>query len=81
MTTYSADSLTTDSAAAATAMALGCKAKLGALGVCADGTLAKSAVEIAREKGMRVGLCDKFHRVRRESGGFCDSHCRSAPVL
>lgn len=56
MTTHSADSLTTDSAAAATAMALGCKAKLGALGICADGTLAKSAVEIAREKGMRVGL-------------------------
>jgi alkaline phosphatase len=56
MTTYSADFLTTDSAAAATAMALGCKAKLGALGICADGTLAKSAVEVAREKGMRIGL-------------------------
>jgi alkaline phosphatase len=56
MTTHAADSLTTDSAAAATAMALGCKAKLGVLGICADGTLAKSAVEIAREKGMRVGL-------------------------
>ena len=56
MTTHAADSLTTDSAAAATAMALGCKAKLGVLGICADGTLAKSVVEIAREKGMRVGL-------------------------
>jgi alkaline phosphatase len=56
MTTHAADSLTTDSAAAATAMALGCKAKLGALGICADGTLAKSVVEIAREKGMRIGL-------------------------
>ena len=56
MTTHAANSLSTDSAAAATAMALGCKAMLGALGMCADGTLAKSAVEIAREKGMRVGL-------------------------
>ena len=56
MTTHAANSLTTDSAAAATAMALGCKAKLGVLGICADGTLAKSVVEIAREKGMRIGL-------------------------
>jgi alkaline phosphatase len=56
MTTHAADSLTTDSAAAATAMALGCKAKLGVLGICADGTLAKSAVEVAREKGMKIGL-------------------------
>jgi len=56
MTTHAADSLTTDSAAAATAMALGCKAKLGALGICADGTLARSAVEIARERNMKIGL-------------------------
>lgn len=56
MTTHAADSLSTDSAAAATAMAGGCKAKLGALGICADGTIAKSAVEIARGKGMRIGL-------------------------
>ena len=56
MTTHAADALTTDSAAAATAMALGCKAKLGVLGICADGTFAKSAVEIARERSMKVGL-------------------------
>jgi alkaline phosphatase len=56
MTTHAADSLTTDSAAAATAMALGCKAKLGVLGICADGTLAKSAVEVARERGMKIAL-------------------------
>lgn len=56
ITTHAADSLTTDSAAAATAMALGCKAKQGVLGICADGTLAKSAVEVARERGMKIGL-------------------------
>jgi alkaline phosphatase len=56
MTTHAADSLVTDSAAAATAMAAGCKANLGVLGICADGTVAKSALEIAREKGMRIAL-------------------------
>jgi len=56
MTTHAADSLSTDSAAAATAMASGCKAKIGALGICADGTTPKTAMEIAKEKGMRVGL-------------------------
>ena len=56
MTTHAADSLSTDSAAAATALAGGCKANIGALGVCADGTIAISAMEIARQKGMRLGL-------------------------
>jgi len=56
MTTHAADSLSTDSAAAATALAGGCKANIGALGVCADGSPAVSAMEIARQKGMRLGL-------------------------
>lgn len=56
MTTHAADSLSTDSAAAATALASGCKAKIGALGVCADGTVPKTAMEVAKEKGMRIGL-------------------------
>jgi len=56
MTTHAADSLSTDSAAAATAMASGCKAKFGALGICADGTMPKTAVELAKEKGWRVGF-------------------------
>ena len=38
MTTHAADSLSTDSAASATAMANGCKANISALGMCADGT-------------------------------------------
>lgn len=56
MTTHAADSLSTDSAAAATALASGCKANIGALGLCADGTPAVSAMEIARQRGMRLGL-------------------------
>ena len=56
MTTQAADSLSTDSAAAATALAGGCKANIGALGVCADGTIAVSAMELARRRGMRLGL-------------------------
>ena len=42
MTTHAADFLSTDSAAAATALASGCKAKVGALGVCADGSTPKT---------------------------------------
>src|SRR5512139_2194126 len=56
MTTHAANSLSTDSAAAATAMAGGCKANIGALGMCADGTVAVSAIELARRRGMKLGL-------------------------
>jgi alkaline phosphatase len=56
MTTHAADSLSTDSAAAATAMANGCKAKIGALGMCADGTIPTSAMELARRRGMKLGV-------------------------
>jgi len=56
MTTHAANSLSTDSAAAATAMAGGCKANIGALGVCADGTVAVSAMEMARRRGMKLAL-------------------------
>jgi len=56
LTTQAADSLTTDSAAAATALSGGCKANIGALGICADGRIAKSVMERAREKGLRAAL-------------------------
>src|SRR5262245_29538259 len=56
MTTHAADSLSTDSAAAATAMASGCKANIGALGMCADGVITATAMELARQRGMRLGL-------------------------
>jgi alkaline phosphatase len=56
MTTHAANSLSTDSAAAATALASGCQANIGALGLCADGSVPKTVVEHARERGMRIGL-------------------------
>ncbi len=56
MTTHAADALSTDSAAAATSLAGGCKANVGALGICADGTIAVSAMELARRRGMRLAL-------------------------
>jgi alkaline phosphatase len=56
ITTHAADSLSSDSAAAATAMAGGCKANIGALGMCADGTVAVSAMELAHQRGMKLGL-------------------------
>jgi alkaline phosphatase len=56
MTTHAADSLSTDSAAAATALASGCKANIGALGVCADGTVPTTAMEVAKQRGLKIGL-------------------------
>lgn len=56
MTTHAANALSTDSAAAATALAGGCKAKIGALGLCADGTAATTAMELAHRRGMGLGL-------------------------
>jgi alkaline phosphatase len=56
MTNHAADYLSTDSAAAATALGCGCKANNGALGVCADGSMPKTVMEIAKENGMRVGI-------------------------
>jgi len=56
MTTHAANSLSTDSAAAATALGSGCKAKIGALGVCADGTVPTTAMEVAKQRGFKIGL-------------------------
>ncbi|HXV82597.1 MAG TPA: alkaline phosphatase [Candidatus Binatia bacterium] len=56
LTTDPVGSLSTDSAAAATALASGCKAKLSAIGICGDGSVPKTAMEIAKENGMRLGL-------------------------
>ena len=56
LTTHSADSLVTYSAEAATALANGCKAKINAIGICTDGTVPKTVLEVAKGKGMRIGL-------------------------
>src|SRR5262249_12557369 len=56
VTTHAADSITTDSAAAATAFTAGCKANIGVLGICADGKIPKTVMEVAREKSSRTAL-------------------------
>ena len=56
LTTHAADSITTDSAAAATALSAGCKANIGVLGICTDGKTPKTVMEVAREKGSRLAL-------------------------
>src|SRR5262245_232683 len=56
LTTHAGDFLSTDSAAAATALASGCKGKNAVLSICTDGSVPKTVMEIAKEKGMRVGL-------------------------
>lgn len=54
--THSSASLITDSAAAATAMACGEKTKNGALGVKSDGARVESVAELAKKRGMKVGI-------------------------
>ena len=54
--TKSANSIITDSAAAATAIACGAKTDNGALGVKPDGTRLESVAEVAKRSGMKVGI-------------------------
>ncbi|MFB3061294.1 MAG: alkaline phosphatase, partial [Candidatus Binatia bacterium] len=56
LTTHSADSLASDSTAAATALANGCKAKNQVVGICANGMKSASVLEVARGEGMKVGI-------------------------
>ncbi|HHW15427.1 MAG TPA: alkaline phosphatase [Firmicutes bacterium] len=56
MTTESADSLVTDSAAAATAMATGFKTKNGMISVTPDGKPVPTVLERAKERGLATGL-------------------------
>ena len=94
LTTHAADSLSTDSAAAATALAHGCKAKIGTLGVCADGTVTKTITEIAKDNGMRIGLVTNATAYdagpaafachvenRRQFGNILDQYLQLAPDI
>lgn len=53
--TYSANSVTTDSAAAGTALATGTKTNNGRIGTAPDGTALKNVAEWAKEKGYGTG--------------------------
>lgn len=56
MRTYSASSLVTDSAAAATAIACGVKTKNGFVGMDAEGNRVESCAEAAKRSGRKVGI-------------------------
>lgn len=56
LTTHSADSFVTDSAAAATAMSTGQKTNNGMIGVTPDGKPATTVMEVAKKSGKRIGL-------------------------
>ncbi|MGD9825949.1 alkaline phosphatase [Desulfobacter sp.] len=55
-TTYCADTLITDSAAAATALASGIKTNKGVIGKDVNGNNVKTLTEVARDHGMKTGL-------------------------
>jgi alkaline phosphatase len=56
LTTYSADSPVTDSAAAASAMSTGYKTKNDMVGVTPDGKPVRTVMEAAKARGKRIGL-------------------------
>ncbi|MBC7332773.1 MAG: alkaline phosphatase [Synergistetes bacterium] len=71
MTTHSADSYITDSAAAITAMASGHKTKSGALNISPDGKMKyKSIAELAKEKGMKIGIITSVSIDHATPAGF-----------
>ncbi len=55
-TTYAANRFITDSAAAGTALACGVKTNVGVIGLTPDGRKVKTIAEMAKERGMKVGI-------------------------
>lgn len=68
--TKSSNSIVTDSAAAATAIACGVRTVNGALGVTSDGKRVKSVAEIAKERGMKVGMISTVAVIHATPAGF-----------
>lgn len=68
--TLSADKLVTDSAAAATALACGVKAKNCMLGCDADGNYVPSCATLAKESGKKVGLITTVTMTHATPAGF-----------
>ncbi len=81
MTTHAADSLSTDSAAAATALASGCKAKIGVLGVCADGSVPdyRDGERQAARAQNRAG--DQLDSLRCQPRRVCCAMCRTGAIM
>jgi alkaline phosphatase len=70
VTTWSANFLVTDSAAAATALSTGVKTRNGALGITPDGTRLKNIVEYAEEKGKATGVAASCALTHATPAGF-----------
>ena len=68
--TYSANNRTTDSAAAATAIATGHKTNNSMLGMLPDGTKPASIAELAQDKGLSTGIVVTSYVLDATPGGF-----------
>lgn len=68
--TKSSNSIITDSAAAATAIACGVKTDNGMVGVRQDGTPVESVAEVAKKSGMKVGIITTVTIVHATPAGF-----------
>ena len=68
--TYSANNRTTDSAAAATAMATGYKTNNSMLGMLPDGTKPESIAELAQNKGLSTGIVVTSYVLDATPAGF-----------
>jgi alkaline phosphatase len=80
LTTFSANSFVTDSAAAGTALACGQKTENGAIGVLPDNTPIRNVADIAKDRGKAVGVMSSvglnhatpaaFYAHVKERGGY-----------
>lgn len=68
--TYSANSRTTDSAAASTAIATGNKTNNGMLGMLPDSTKPSSIARLAKDKGLSTGIIATSYVLDATPGGF-----------
>ena len=75
-TTHSADSLVTDSAAAATALSTGHKTNNGMTGVTPDGKPAQTLMQAARARGKKIGLVSTAE-IHDASPAAFSTHARS----
>lgn len=70
MTNFSANSIIPDSADAVTAMACGLKTNSGMLGVNPEGKPIRNMAEMAKEKGMKIGIISTVAIDDATPGGF-----------
>ncbi len=68
--TRSSNSLITDSAAAATAIACGEKTRNGMIGISKDGKRLESVAEVAKKRGMKVGILTTVTICHATPAGF-----------